>query len=42
MKLKFNPNLEYQDLAISSVVDLFKGQRSALDYMMPVKVLEID
>jgi type III restriction enzyme len=29
MKLKFNPNLEYQDLAISSAVDLFKGQRSA-------------
>ncbi|NMC59248.1 MAG: DEAD/DEAH box helicase family protein [Candidatus Methanofastidiosa archaeon] len=29
MKLKFNPNLQYQDLAVSSVVDLFKGQRSA-------------
>lgn len=26
MKLKFNPNLEYQDLAIFSVVDIFKGQ----------------
>ena len=29
MKFKFNPNLEYQDLAISSAVDSFKGQRSA-------------
>ena len=29
MKLKFNPNLDYQEEAISSVVDLFKGQQSA-------------
>lgn len=29
MKLKFNPNLEYQDRAVSSVVDLFKGQTPA-------------
>ena len=28
MKLKFNPNLEYQDEAISASVNLFKGQRS--------------
>lgn len=29
MKLKFNPNLKFQEHAISSIVDLFKGQRSA-------------
>ncbi|MDO8869624.1 MAG: DEAD/DEAH box helicase family protein [Methanobacteriaceae archaeon] len=28
MKLKFNPNLKYQDEAISSAVNLFQGQRS--------------
>ncbi|MEL7672015.1 DEAD/DEAH box helicase family protein [Methanobacterium sp.] len=28
MKLKFNPNLEYQDDAISAVVNLFEGQNS--------------
>lgn len=29
MKLKFNPNLKYQDYAVSSIVNLFKGQRFA-------------
>lgn len=29
MKLKFDPNLEYQDFAISSALDLFKGQTPA-------------
>ena len=29
MKLKFNPNLTYQEEAISAVVDLYKGQQSA-------------
>jgi len=32
MKLKFNPNLEYQDEAISAVVDLFEGQNSMQSY----------
>lgn len=32
MKLKFNPNLEYQDEAISAVVDLFEGQSSMQSY----------
>lgn len=32
MKLKFNPNLEYQDEAISAVVDLFEGQNSLQSY----------
>ena len=32
MKLKFNPNLKYQDEAIKSVTDLFKGQNSMLSY----------
>ena len=29
MRIKFDSNLDYQDDAISSVVDLFKGQESA-------------
>lgn len=32
MKLKFNPNLKYQDEAVKSVTDLFKGQNSMLSY----------
>ena len=32
MKLKFNPNLEYQDEAISAIVDLFEGQNSMQSY----------
>jgi type III restriction enzyme len=32
MKLKFNPNLEYQDEAISAVVDLFEGQNFMRSY----------
>ena len=32
MKFEFNPNLEYQNRAISSVVDLFDGQSSINSY----------
>ena len=32
MKLKFNPNLKYQDEAVKSVIDLFEGQNSMLSY----------
>jgi len=32
MKLKFNPDLKYQDEAISAVVDLFEGQNSMQAY----------
>ncbi|CEA14168.1 type III restriction-modification system endonuclease [Methanobacterium formicicum] len=32
MKLKFDPNLEYQDEAISAIVDLFEGQNSMQSY----------
>lgn len=32
MKFKFNPNLKYQDEAISAVVDLFEGQNSMQSY----------
>lgn len=32
MKLKFNPNLEYQDEAVKAVTDLFDGQNSMLSY----------
>lgn len=32
MKLKFNPNLEYQDDAVASIVDLFDGQNSMRGY----------
>lgn len=32
MKLKFNPNLKYQEEAVKAVTDLFKGQNSMLSY----------
>lgn len=32
MKLKFDSNLEYQNEAVNSVVDLFEGQNSMLSY----------
>lgn len=32
MKLKFNPNLEYQDEAVKATVDLFNGQNSVMSY----------
>ncbi|GAB4310744.1 MAG: type III restriction-modification system endonuclease [Methanobacteriaceae archaeon] len=32
MKLKFNPNLEYQDEAVSAVLGLFEGQNSMKSY----------
>ena len=32
MKLKFNPNLEYQNEAVDAVVNLFKGQNSMQSY----------
>ncbi|WP_296853436.1 type III restriction-modification system endonuclease [uncultured Methanobrevibacter sp.] len=32
MKLKFDSNLNYQTDAVNSVIDLFKGQTSMLDY----------
>lgn len=32
MKIKFDPNLEFQDRAVSSVVDLFEGQSSVDSY----------
>ena len=32
MKLKFNPNLQYQDDAVASIVDLFDGQNSMRGY----------
>ena len=32
MKLKFNPNLDYQDEAVKAVVDLFDGQNSVMSY----------
>jgi len=32
VKLKFDPNLEYQDEAISAIVDLFEGQNSMQSY----------
>ena len=36
MKLKFNPNLDYQQEAVNAVIDLFKGQNALKSYFTVV------
>ncbi|MDO5851942.1 MAG: DEAD/DEAH box helicase family protein [Methanobacteriaceae archaeon] len=42
MKLKFNPNLEYQKEAVKAVTDLFKGQNAMKQYFSVIDQLTFD